>query len=189
MWRTQCPRIRSHNNAAAQLPFSIGVASSLSVLSPFLLWRFIPFGRPRPLHSFAKMPNGHCHPLSAGSNMLLNLSAVPPPPPPLVSRVHSKEETEAAHDLLSLSQSLPPPPQPQQQQQPLSAISDESSMGPAPLIHKVQPEQPPTPPTPPEDSEHGLKMPQGRSSPTRAHYVQILATVMIRHFDTVEEWQ
>ena len=73
--------------------------------------------------------------------MLLNLSAAAVPPPPLVSRVHSKEETEAAHDLLSLSQSLPP--QPHQPQQP------------------QQPEQPPTPPTLPEDIEHGLKMPQG----------------------------
>ena len=87
-----------------------------------------------------KPSNEHCPPppLSAGSNnMLLNLSAAAVHPPPLVSRVHSKEETEAAHDLLSLSQSLPPQPPPQ------------------------QPEQPPTPPTLPEDIEHGLKMPQG----------------------------
>ena len=92
--------------------------------------------------------------------MLLNLSAVPqPPPPPMVSRVHSKEETEAAHDLLSLSQSLPPhPPQPPQQQRQ------------HPHQQQLQQvEQPPTPPTPPEESELGLKMPQGPSHPTREH--------------------
>ena len=97
--------------------------------------------------------------------MLLNLSAVPqPPPPPMVSRVHSKEETEAAHDLLSLSQSLPPhPPPPQQHQQQQQNPQQHYQQ------QLQQVEQPPTPPTPPEESELGLKMPQGPFYPAREH--------------------
>uniref|UniRef100_A0A0K2SVI4 C2H2-type domain-containing protein n=1 Tax=Lepeophtheirus salmonis TaxID=72036 RepID=A0A0K2SVI4_LEPSM len=55
----------------------------------------------------------------------------PPPviPPSITNRVRTKEETDAAHDLLELSRSLPPLPGPQQ-------------------IH--QPVNPPTPPTPDE---------------------------------------
>ena len=116
-------------------------------------------------HNLAQYRASTAIPLPAASNppppppMLLNLNPVtPPPPPPLVSRVHSKEETEAAHDLLSLSQSLPPPP-PMRNGFPENAVL---------LPH---PDQPPTPPTPEDGGEHGggHKAPQGRKDRSRRH--------------------
>ncbi len=62
----------------------------------------------------------------------------PLPPPPTAVRIRTKEETDAAHDLLELSRSLPPlqPPPPP------AAVS---------TTH-LEPHQPPTPPSPPEES-------------------------------------
>ena len=66
----------------------------------------------------------------------LDIKPVPPPPTSVVtSRVRTKEETDAAHDLLELSRSLPPLPPPAQV-----------------TLHPTS--YPPTPPTP-EEHQNG----------------------------------
>ena len=66
-------------------------------------------------------------PLSSISGLNASAAAAAPLPPP-ANRVRTKEETDAAHDLLELSRSLPPLPGPQ--------------------TTSLHPAHPPTPPTP-----------------------------------------
>ena len=103
-----------------------------------------------PHHETSKPWNHGNHHTTTGSlcttplppEILANIQPHPPScldikPINVPQRIRTKEETDAAHDLLSLSQSLPPLPTPSQI-----------------TIHPAHPQHPPTPPTP-EDHANG----------------------------------
>ena len=99
-----------------------------------LMWKTNDF----PLYVRRNNPAVYYQISSFSGPLVFNLATTSPSPalaPHPVARVRTKEETDAAHDLLQLSRSLPPIPATQQQ----------------PAI--VHPDHPPTPPTP-EDQQH-----------------------------------